>query len=241
VFFLWDPTFILIVPAFILAIWAQSKVRAAYAKYSQVGVRSGLTGAQVAGYVLQDASVGVVSNPETYPAPACGIECIRGKLNDHYDPRSRTLRLSEAVYHGRSIAALGIAAHEAGHAIQHAHLYSPLTLRNLVYPVCGIGSKLAFPLFLIGVLIPSAWSVLLIRAAILLFFFAVFFTVLTLPVEFNASKRAVAALERGGYLTVDELKGAQKVLRAAAWTYVAAATMALTQLLRMILIARGRD
>ncbi|HOT52019.1 MAG TPA: zinc metallopeptidase, partial [Candidatus Hydrogenedentes bacterium] len=169
---------------------------------------------------------------------ACGLAAIPGELTDHYDPRTRMLNLSEDIYYGRSIAALGIAAHEVGHAIQHAQLYGPLALRNIIYPVCGLGSTLAFPLFFIGLI--ANFGVLM-QVAILLFTLAVFFTVLTLPVEFNASRRALLALENGGYLTADELYGARKVLSAAAMTYIAAAAMAIMQLIRMLLIARSRD
>lgn len=234
-----DPTFILLLPALLLALWAQIKVKSAYARYSQVGTRSGLTGSEVAQLILRDAGV---SNAGSWRAAGdgagCSIEPIPGELTDHYDPRSRTLRLSEAVYYGRSIAALGIAAHEVGHAIQHARMYAPLMLRSLVYPASSFGSFLAWPLFIIGLI---AASPLLIKAGILLFTCAVLFTVVTLPVEFNASNRALRALANGGYLAEDELVAARKVLSAAALTYVAAAAMAILQLLRMLVLARGRD
>jgi len=229
-FMLFDPTMLLVLPGLILAIWAQFKVKSSYARFSKVGTQSGLTGAQVAQYILQDAGINAVD-----------IECIPGDLTDHYDPRSRTLRLSQAVYSGNSIAALGIAAHEVGHAIQHARMYAPLGIRNIVYPVCSIGSTLAFPLFFAGFFLPVSLGTTVIQLAILLFSLAVFFTVLTLPVEFNASSRALAALRNGGYLTSDELKGARKVLNAAALTYVAGAAMAVLQLIRMVLIAQSRD
>jgi Zn-dependent membrane protease YugP len=145
------------------------------------------------------------------------------------------LNLSQDVYYGKSIAALGIAAHEVGHAIQHARLYGPLALRNVIYPVCGIGSSLAFPLFIVGLF---ARSGVLMQVAIALYTFAVFFTLLTLPVEFNASRRALRALASGGHLTPDELAGARKVLSAAALTYVAAAAMAALQLVRMLILSR---
>jgi len=230
-----DGTIILILPALILAIWAQAKVKSAYAKYAQVGVRNGMTGADVARYILRDAGITVSDNPELTSGPTCGLACIPGQMTDHYDPRSHMLNLSQGVYSGRSIAALGIAAHEVGHAIQHARAYAPLSLRNVVYPVCNIGSTLAFPLFFIGLI---AHVGPLMDAAIILFSFAVFFTVLTLPVEFNASRRALRALEGGGYLAEDELAGARKVLTAAAMTYVAAAAMAIMNLVRMLLLNR---
>ncbi|NIA15319.1 MAG: hypothetical protein GWP08_14715 [Nitrospiraceae bacterium] len=240
-FFFFDGTMILIVPALLLALWAQFKVKSTYAKYSKVDNRAGLTGADVAQLILRDN--GIADSHSLYGGgggQGVGIECIGGNLTDHYDPRTRTLRLSENVYYGRSVAALGIAAHEVGHAVQHAKMYSPLTLRNLIYPVCSIGSTLAFPLFFIGLFFRTGLSPLMMQAAIFMFSLSVFFTVLTLPVEFNASSRALKALSGSNYLQPDELKGAQKVLTAAAMTYVAAAAMAIMQLVRMLLIAGRR-
>ena len=234
--FFWDSTYILIIPALLFAMWAQFKVKSTYAKYSQVGVRSGLTGADVAQLILDDEKIPISNQPGNYPGNvACGITAIGGNLTDHYDPRTRMLNLSQDVYYGKSIAALGIAAHEVGHAIQHARLYGPLALRNIIYPVCGIGSSLAFPLFFVGLLVRSG---VLMQVAIALYTFAVFFTLLTLPVEFNASRRALRALASGGHLTTDELAGARKVLSAAALTYVAAAAMAALQLVRMLILSR---
>jgi hypothetical protein len=239
--FFFDSTMLLLLPAFILAIWAQFKVKSTYAKFAQVPNKRGLTGADVAKAILADAGVSLGAGArETGRGQSCGIECIGGHLTDHYDPRARVLRLSEEVHNGTSIAALGIAAHEVGHAVQHAKMYGPLALRNIVYPVCSIGSTLAFPLFFIGLFLPAALGHLAIQGAIILFALAVFFTVLTLPVEFDASRRAVRALSSGGYLTQDELSGAKKVLTAAAMTYVAAAAMAIMQLLRMVLVAQRR-
>jgi hypothetical protein len=169
------------------------------------------------------------------------IEKVAGKLTDHYDPRKRVLRLSEGVYDSSSIAALGIAAHEAGHALQHAEGYAPLSLRNAIYPVASIGSTLAFPLFFIGFLMSSKGPSILMDIGILLFSGAVVFSVLTLPVEFNASKRAVALLGERGFLRADELDGARKVLSAAALTYVASTAMAAMQLLRMFFLRQSRD
>lgn len=237
--FFWDSTMLLLIPPMLLAMWAQFKVKGTYAKYSQVPTRSGLTGADVAKLILQDANIPISNDPSGYPGNvACGISAIPGELTDHYDPRTRMLNLSEDIYYGQNVAALGIAAHEVGHAVQHARLYGPLALRNIVYPVCGLGSTLAFPLFFIGLFIHMG---ILMQLGILFFSLAVFFSILTLPVEFNASRRAMAALERGGYLSGDELRGARKVLTAAAMTYVAAATMAVMQLIRLLLIARERD
>ncbi|NUM55327.1 MAG: zinc metallopeptidase [Candidatus Hydrogenedentes bacterium] len=226
------------IPGVLITIWAQWKVKSAYAKYSQIGTRSGLTGAQVAARVLQDARIGLVGNAKAARGQVVSLEAIGGHLTDHYDPRDRTLRLSDEVYHGQSIAALGIATHEVGHAIQHANAYSMLMWRNAIYPVTSIASTLSWPLLLIGLF--AGYSPLL-NIGIALFAFAVLFTLITLPVEFDASRRALRALADGGYLTDDELYGARKVLGAAAMTYVAAAAVALLELLRLVLIARGRD
>ncbi len=232
-----DSTFILIIPALLLAMWAQAKVKSAYHRYSQVGVRSGITGAEVAQYILRDSNIPIERGTSRGGTEAVGLEAIGGQMTDHYDPRSRTLRLSQDVYSGRSIAALGIAAHEVGHAIQHAHGYAPMSLRSVVYPVSSIGSTLAWPLFFAGFLLQQP---VLLNVGIVLFSAAVFFTLVTLPVEFNASRRAVVALSKGGYLTQDELHGVKKVLSAAAMTYVAASAMAIMQLLRMILLSQRR-
>ncbi|GMV94054.1 MAG: membrane protein [Candidatus Hydrogenedentota bacterium] len=236
-----DWTLILLIPGVILSLWAQFKVKSTYEKYSQVATRSGLTGAQVAQLVMENAEV-KTSGGTLQPAYATGISCpinmVPGQLTDHYDPRNRTLNLSEGVYHGRSVAALGVAAHEVGHAIQHANAYSALMWRNAIYPMTSISSTLSWPLLIGGLFFGISP---LLHIGIALFSVAVLFTVITLPVEFDASKRAIRALAHGGYLTDDEIVGARRVLNAAAWTYVAAAAMAVLQLLRLILIARGRD
>ncbi|HOE67196.1 MAG TPA: zinc metallopeptidase [Candidatus Hydrogenedentes bacterium] len=232
------PYDVLVIPALLLALWAQFKVKSAYAKYSRISTRSGLTGADVARLILRDSQIPLVMS-DNRPEGSCGLEAIPGQLTDHYDPRDRTLRLSEDIYHGSSIAALGIAAHEVGHAVQHARLYLPMSLRGMMYPLSSIGSTLAFPLFFVGMIFPA--TQFLMQVGIWLFTFAVLFTVVTLPVEFNASRRALAALANGGYLDAEELRGAKKVLTAAAMTYVASAAMAAMQLLRMVLIARGRN
>jgi len=230
---------ILVIPPLLLALWAQFKVKATYARYSQIAVRSGMTGAEIAEAILRGENIPISNRAADYPGNvACGIAAVGGKMTDHYDPRTRMLNLSEDVYYGRSIAALGIAAHEVGHAVQHARLYGPLALRNVIYPVCGIGSNLAFPLFFIGLLFNFG---MLMQVAVALFTLAVFFTLLTLPVEFDASRRALRVLATGGYLTGDELTGARKVLTAAAMTYVASAAMAIMQLVRMMLLSRGRN
>lgn len=233
-----DPTMILLLPAILLAIWAQAQVHSAYGRFSKVLNRRGLTGADVAEAILRDEGIPMTNDPNpTGGVAAVGLEPVQGHLTDHYDPRARMLRLSEEVYHGTSVAALGIAAHEVGHAIQHARLYSPLMLRNVVYPVCNIGTLAAWPLFIGGLIFSVP---MLLKVGIILFTLAVFFTVLTLPVEFNASSRAMRALAHGGYLTDEELGGARKVLNAAALTYVAAAAVAIMNLVRMLILANDR-
>jgi hypothetical protein len=236
--FFFDSTMLLLIPPLLLSAWAQWKVKSAYAKYAQVGTHSGLTGAQVAQQVLRDADIGLANGPSPGRGAGVALEAIPGHLTDHYDPRDHTLRLSEDVYYGQSVAALGIAAHEVGHAIQHANAYAALMWRNAIYPVTSFASTLAWPLFFIGLLVGIP---VLLQIGIILFSFAVVFTLLTLPVEFDASSRALKALAHGGYLTQDELYGARRVLSAAAWTYVAAAAMAVLQLIRLLLLARGRQ
>ncbi len=228
--FFWDYTFFLLIPPLLLAFYAQAKVKNTYTKYSRVFASSGMSGARMAQEILNLGGAGDVK-----------IERTPGKLSDHYDPRKRALRLSEGVYSSDSIAALGIAAHEAGHALQHHTGYAPLHLRNAIYPVASIGSTLAFPLFFIGFLFSSKGPSILMDIGILLFTGAVVFSVLTLPVEFNASKRAVALLGERGYLRGPELDGARRVLSAAALTYVASTAMAAMQLLRMFLLRSSRD
>jgi hypothetical protein len=233
-----EPTMILLIPALLFAVWAQHKVKSTYAKFSQVNARSGLSGADVARAILRDENIELVSEQDDIPSDSVGLTAIPGELSDHYDPKARMLRLSEGIYHGTSVAALGIAAHEVGHAVQHARMYSPLMMRNVVYPVCNIGSSLAFPLFFVGFIFATP---MLMKFAIIMFTLAVFFTLITLPVEFDASARAMRALSSGGYLTEDELKGTKKVLTAAALTYVAAAAMAIIQLVRMVILATHRN
>ena len=228
--FYWDYTIFLIVPALVLAFYAQARVRSAYNRYAKVFAVSRVSGADAAHRLMQTGGAGEVR-----------IEKVPGQLTDHYDPRKKVLRLSEAVHDSTSIASLGIAAHEAGHALQHADGYAPFNLRNAVFPVASIGSTLAFPLFLIGFLMSNKGPSILMDIGILLFSGAVVFSVLTLPVEFNASKRAVALLGERGFLRADELDGARKVLSAAALTYVASTAMAAMQLLRMFFLRQSRD
>ncbi len=217
---------IFVIPAMIFAFYAQGKVKSAYERFSRVRSRSGFTGAQVARNLLDGARLNDVEVTQT-----------QGKLSDHYDPRQKVVRLSPDVYRGDTLASIGIAAHEVGHAIQHGTDYAPLTIRNSIVPLAGFGSQAAFPLFLIGFIFQQGF---LMDIGIAVFMFAVFFQAITLPVELNASNRAMALLETGGMLQGEELSGARKVLNAAALTYIAALAMALAQLLRLLLL-RGRD
>ncbi|NLM38183.1 MAG: zinc metallopeptidase [Firmicutes bacterium] len=221
----WDPTYILLIPAIILAVYAQIKVQSTFDRYARVRASSGVTGAQVARHLLDKNNLTDVV-----------VEITPGRLTDHYDPRTKKLRLSAEIYHGTSLAALGVAAHETGHALQHAREYIPLNLRNAIFPVAHFGSSLAFPLFFIGLWFGRG-STFLMDLGILLFTFAVLFQVVTLPVEFNASRRALHMLESEGYLMRGgEVAGARKVLTAAALTYLAATATAVLQLLRLVLL-----
>lgn len=224
-FYYYDPTYLLLIPGLILALYAQLKVSSTYARYKKVHSGTGLTGAQIARQILDTNGCGSVR-----------IERVPGSLTDHYDPENGVLRLSEEVYASHSIAALGVAAHEAGHAIQDATDYGPMRIRATLVPVANIGSSAAIPLFMLGLIF--SWEPLL-KIGILCFSLAVLFYLVTLPVEFNASGRAVALLS-SGYLPQDEVKGVKKVLSAAALTYVAAALQAILQLLRLVLLAGSR-
>ena len=222
----WDPTFIVLIPAVLLALYAQFRVKSAYAQYSQVPVSSGLTGAQAAGEILRRNGLSDVS-----------VERTEGVLSDHYDPRTRALSLSPDVYSGASVASVGVAAHETGHAIQHARGYAPLALRSAMVPTVQFGSWLAWPIFILGFLFHSGGMV---QVGILVFSAVVAFTVVTLPVEFDASARAMRTLQEERLVTPDELRGVRAVLTAAALTYVAAAAMSVLQLLRMLMMANMR-
>ena len=227
--FFWDYTIFLLIPPLILALYAQQKVKSTYRHYSTKLASSRISASRVAQEILNSSGASDVR-----------IEQAAGQLTDHYDPRKKVLRLSQGVYGSPSLAALGIAAHEAGHAIQHHSGYAPLHLRNAIYPVANLGSSLAFPLFFIGFIFSRQGPSLLMDIGILLFAGAMVFSLLTLPVEFNASKRAMGLLRDGGYLREDELQGAHKVLSAAALTYVAATAMAAVQLLRLFLLRGSR-
>lgn len=224
--FFYDPTFILLIPALLFALYAQSKVNGTFQRYLRVYASSGMTGAEVARRILDSNGLYDVA-----------VERIHGHLTDHYDPRQRVLRLSQAVYGGTSVAALGVAAHEAGHALQHANNYVPLGIRNNLFPVANIGSQMAFPLFFMGLIF--RWDTLML-VGIWFFIAALAFQLVTLPVEFNASRRAIAQLSSGGYITQSEIPHAKKVLDAAALTYIAAAAMALSQLYRLLVLRNSR-
>ncbi len=221
----WDPTFIILLPALLFAIWAQSKVRKAYSVWSGVETSRRIPASEVASGILSSYGLSL------------RIERVPGQLTDHYDPRSRVLRLSDGVYDSTSVAAAGIAAHECGHAIQHAEAYAPLMLRNSIVPVVSLGSHLAFPLFFIGIFFSIP---ILMKIGIFLFAGAVAFHIITLPVEFDASRRAIAVLERMQILQPEELDGAREVLNAAAMTYIAAAAMAILNLIRLLMLSRRR-
>lgn len=225
--FFFDPTFILLIPALLFAFYAQYKVSSTYKHFLGVPSSSGRTGLQVARAILSRNNLGDVE-----------VEVGKGTLSDHYDPRQKVLRLSEPVYKGTSIAAIGIAAHEAGHAIQDGTGYAPLRIRHGLFPVANIGTMLAFPLFLAGLIFQYGR---LMDVGILFFAVAVVFQVVTLPVELNASRRALGELELAGIVDPRDLAGGKKVLDAAALTYVAAAAMAALQLLRLLALRGSRD
>ena len=225
--FYFDRTMILLLPAIIIAFWAQSKVSSAYRKYRTVRTMYGYTGENVARMMLDAAGL--------YDIPV--VE-VRGELTDHYDPRSRVVRLSSDIYHGSSIASAGIAAHEVGHAIQHKEAYKPLVLRTSIASAVNFSSQASIILFMIGLLlsIPALTSI-----GIIFFTVAVIYQVITLPVEFNASKRALNILESRNILYGNEVSGAKKVLSAAAMTYVSAALMSISQLIRLIAISNRNN
>ena len=217
---------ILVLPAILLAIYAQFKVKSSFKKYSKVSAASGVTGAQVARGLLDAKGLNHVP-----------IEMSPGSLSDHYDPRGRVLRLSPEVFHGYSVAALGVAAHEVGHAIQHDEQYVPLDVRHKLVPVASFGSMAAFPLILMGFFISPTF----LFYGIIAFSLAVAFQLITLPVEFNASSRAMTLLVDKGYIAPQEAGGTKKVLNAAALTYVAATLVAVAELLKYILIFMGQS
>lgn len=228
-YYYWDPTYILVVIGAVICMIASARVKGTFNKYSQIRSMSGMNGAQVAQRVLQAAGIYDVQ-----------VRHVSGSLTDHYDPRTKTVNLSDPVYNATSVAALGVAAHECGHAIQHAKSYAPLSIRSALVPIANFGSMLAWPVILIGLLFNTRSSGLIIDIGILLFSAAVLFQLVTLPVEFDASRRALVMLRTQGILADDELKYTRRVLKSAALTYVASAAAAILQLLRIILITNGR-
>ena len=222
----YDPTYILVLIGAVLSLWASATVKSTYNKYSRVYSYSGLTGAQAAAQILRQAGIYDVR-----------IEHVSGNLTDHYDPKARVLRLSDSVYGSNSVAAIGVAAHECGHAIQDQEDYVPLRFRSAFVPVANLGTQVAFPILLLGVFLGS--SHFLIQVGLLCFFFGVLFQLITLPVEFNASGRAVRILRETGMMSDDELSKTKKVLSAAAMTYVAAAAASILSMLRLIILFGG--
>ena len=228
-YYYWDPTYILVVIGAVICMIASARVKGTFNKYSQLRSMSGMNGAQVAQRVLQAAGIYDVQ-----------VRHVSGSLTDHYDPRTKTVNLSDPVYNATSVAALGVAAHECGHAIQHAKSYAPLSIRSALVPIANFGSMLAWPVILIGLFFNTRSSGLIIDIGILLFSAAVLFQLVTLPVEFDASRRALVMLRTQGILADDELRYTRRVLKSAALTYVASAAAAILQLLRIILITNGR-
>lgn len=222
-----DPTYILVIIAAVISLIAQFMVSSTFSKYSGVAAVKGITGAQAAEIILRSQGIYDVS-----------VQRVAGNLTDHYHPAKKTLNLSDSVYGSRSVAAIGVAAHECGHAIQHAKGYAPLSFRTALVPIANLGSKLSWIFIILGVLL--SFNQTLITIGIIMFSAAVLFQLVTLPVEFNASARALAQLEANGILYSDELSKARKVLTAAALTYVAAAASAVLQLLRLILLYGGK-
>ena len=224
-----DPTYVLVLIGVVICMIASAKMNSTFNKYSRVRSHSGMTGREAAETILRRAGIYDVR-----------IERISGNLTDHYDPRGKVLRLSDATYGQTSVAAVGVAAHECGHAIQHQVGYAPLQIRGALVPVANFGSTIAWPLILLGLFFNSQMSQVLLNLGILAFSLAVLFQIVTLPVEFNASSRALKMLESTGILSREENKGAKKVLTAAALTYVAALASSILQLLRLIILSGGR-
>ncbi len=223
-----DPTYILVLIGAVLSILASARVNSTFHKYASVRSMSGMTGAQTAEAVLRSKGIHDVR-----------VEHIRGNLTDHYDPTRKVVRLSDSVYGSSSVAAIGVAAHECGHVMQHHEGYAPLNIRTALVPAANIGSKLGIPIILVGILLGS--NPILVNIGIWVFSLAVLFQIATLPVEFDASRRALACIEQYGIVTSDERKKSARVLKAAAYTYVAAAAVAILQLLRLLMLFGRRD
>ena len=224
---LYDPTYILVIIGTVLCVMASANVKSTFQRYSNVGNARGLTGYEVAARILMLSGITDVK-----------IERVAGDMTDHYDSRNKVLRLSDTVYDRTSVAAIGVAAHECGHAVQHAHHYVPLHIRHILVPVANIGTNLALPVLIIGTFF-SAKS--LIPIGLMMFGAALLFQLVTLPVEFNASRRAIKILRNSNILSEQELRPTKKVLTAAALTYVAAAVSVLLSLLRLVILFGGRD
>lgn len=227
-YYYYDATYLLVFLGAILSFIASMQVNGTFSRYSKVRSASGMTGAETARRILDQNGLYDVR-----------VEHVRGNLTDHYDPRTKVVRLSDATYGARSVAAVGVAAHECGHAVQHSEGYAPLNIRSKLAPAANFGSQFGLPIFMMGLLFGS--NELLMQIGIWVFLLAVLFQVVTLPVEFNASKRALVFLTDYGILGDTEAEGSRKVLKAAAMTYVAAAISAILNLLRLVLIARDRD
>ena len=223
-----DPTMILVLIGVVITLWAQWRVNSAFSKYSRIRSRTGMTGTEAAQRLLQSQGIYDVR-----------VQRVGGSLTDHYDPRTKTVNLSDDVFNVSSVAAIGVAAHECGHAIQDNVGYVPLRIRGNLVPVANIGSRLSWPLILIGLLISGLGSPL-VEIGIIMFSLAVLFQLVTLPVELDASARAVRLLDAEGILAGDEVSGTRKVLHAAALTYVAAAATSILQLLRLVILFGGR-
>lgn len=234
-FYYYDPTILLLIPALILTMWASFNVKHTFKKYSEISTMRALTGAQVARTILDRNGLHAVK-----------VQRISGNLTDNFDPRSNVVNLSESTYDSTSIGAIGVAAHECGHAVQYDTEYAPIKIRNFVVPIVNVCSKAAMPIIFIGFILAgfaegsSNLSRIIVDFGIILYSSVVLFQLITLPVEFNASKRALTTVESFGILTGDETKGAKKVLRAAALTYLAAALSAILSLLRLILLSNNR-
>ena len=224
-----DPTYFLVIIGAVICMIASARVKSTYNKYSQYRSASGMTGAQAAQRILNSAGIYDVT-----------IQHVSGNLTDHYNPSAKTLNLSDSVYNATSVAAIGVAAHECGHAMQHNEGYGPLRFRSALVPVANFGSQLSWPMILLGILFGGLGSPL-VQVGILMFSLAVLFQLVTLPVEFNASSRAVRLLDSQGILSGEEVDGTRKVLKAAALTYVAAAAGSILQLLRLVILFGGRD
>lgn len=225
----YDPTYILVMIGVVICLLASAKMNSTFSKYSRVRSHSGMTGKEAAEALLHREGIYDVR-----------VEYVAGNLTDHYDPRSKVLRLSDATYQQTSVAAIGVAAHECGHSIQHARGYAPLSIRSALVPVANFGSSIAWPLIIIGLIMNSQTSQLFLNLGVIAFSMAVLFQIVTLPVEFNASRRALKILGNTGMLYPDEVRETRKVLTAAALTYVAGAASAILQLLRLIMISNSR-